>query len=274
MRRVKYINGISGVAPGGVATLKMPLTRRYHGVKIFASVSETVAGNATASSDPKDVIDGVKLIVNGVVIRDLTPTEIIKLAQANFGGVAVDDHIPIHFSDPTRSTVIGEEATAWDMFGQDTFVLELKLKGGTTNPKVTTQATYDFDRNMSNGKPFLNIVKQHSLTWNSPQGEFDIVNLPIDLPIQRLHIEPSTGTVPSVEVSSDGEGVFEATKAENDALHKDYGIDSPFGFSVIFDYEQQFTSPLKVQRELNLKPTFSATNNTSIVLERIARGYA
>lgn len=225
MRRINYINGISGVAPGGVATLNLQLNRRYHGLKIFASVTETVSGNATASDDPTDVIDNVKLIVNGVVIRDLTPAEIIKLAQANFGGVAVTDHIPIFFSDPTRATVIGEEATSWDMFGQNSFVLEIKLKAGTTNPKVTTQASYDFGRNVSGGKPFLNIVKQHSLTYNAPQGEFDIVNLPINLPIQRLHIEPSTGTVSSCEVDSDGETVFEATKTENDALHVDYGID-------------------------------------------------
>lgn len=274
MRRINYINGISGVAPGGVATLNMPLERRYHGLKIFASVTETVAGNTTPSTDPADVIDGVKLIVNGVVIRDLTPSQIVKLVQANFGGVAVSDHIPVFFSEPTRATIIGEETTAWDMFGQTTFVLELKLKSGTTNPQVTVQASYDFSRNKNNGVPFVSIVKQHALTYNAPSGDFDIVNLPIDLPIQRLHIDASTGTVGPVEVEADGETVHEATKAENDALHLDYGIDSPFDYSVIFDHEQQLTSPLKVQRSLNLKPTFSASNNATIVLERIARGYA
>jgi len=274
MRRINYINGISGVAPGGVATLNMPRERRYHGLKIFASVTETVAGNSTASSDPADVIENVKLIVNGIAIRDLTPAQIVKLAQANFGGIAVTDHIPVFFSDPTRATIIGEEATAWDMFGQSTFVMEVKLKGGTTNPQVTVQASYDFGRNRNKGAPFLNIVKQHALTYNAPAGEFDIVNLPIDLPIQRMHIEPSGGTISLVEVEADGETVHEATKSENDALHLDYGIDSPFGYSVIFDHEQQLTSPLKVQRSLNLKPTFSASNNATIVLERIARGYA
>lgn len=274
MRRVNYINGISGVAPGGVATLNIPTNRRYHGLKLFASVTETVAGNATASTAPADVIEYVKLIVNGVVIRDLTPAQIIKLVQANFGGTAVTDHIPLHFSDPTRATIIGEEATSWDMFGQNTFILEIKFKAGTTNPQVDVQATFDFARNIADGKPFLNIVKQHAITVNAPAGEYDIVNLPLTLPIQRLHIEPSTGTVSVVEVNADGENVFEATKAENDALHIDYGIDSPFGFSVIFDYEQQLTSPLKVPRDLNVKPTFSAANNATIVLERISRGYA
>ena len=274
MRRISYINGISGVAPGGVATLNMPLNRRYHGLKLFPSVTETVVGNSTASTDPTDVIDYIKLIVNGVVIRDLTPDQIIKLAQVNFGGVAVSDHIPIFFSDPTRATVIGEEATAWDMFGQNTFILEVKFKSGTTNPQVTVQASYDFGRNLADGNPFLSIVKQHAITVNAPQGEYDIVNLPIALPIQRIHIEPSTGSVSLVEIKADGEDVFEATKAENDALHADYGIDTPFGFSVIFDHEQQITSPLKVQRELNVRPTFSAANNATLVLERISRGYA
>ena len=274
MRRINFINGISGVAPGGVATLNMPLERRYHGVKLFASVTDD--GSGSASTDPVDIIDYIKLIVNGVVIRDLTPLQIRKIAQANFGGTAATDHVQLFFSDPTRATVIGEESTAWDMFGQNTFVIEMKLKAGTTNPSVTTQASFDFNRNEDpgTGKPFLNIVKQHGLTYNAPAGDFDIVNLPIALPIQRIHIEPGTGTVSQCEVSSDGETVFEATKAQNDALHLDYGIDSPFGFSVIFDYEQQVTSPLKVLRQMNLKPTFSASNNTVIVLERLAQGYA
>ena len=274
MRRISYINGISGVTPGGVATLKMPLARRFHGLKLFTSVTETVAGNSTASEDPEDVIDYVKLIVNGVVIRDLTPAQFIKIAQANFGGAAVSNHIPIFFSDPTRATVIGEEATSWDMFGQNMFVIEIKLKAGTTAPRVEVLASYDFGRNLADGKPFLNIVKQHAITVNAPQGEYDIVNLPTQLPIQRIHIEPSTGNVTLVEVKADAEDVFEATKAQNDAIHVDYGIDSPFGFSVIFDYEQQITSPLKVTRELNVRPTFSAANNATLLLERISRGYA
>jgi hypothetical protein len=274
MRRISYINGISGVAAGGVATLNMNLNRRYHALKLFTSVTETVAGNTTPSTAPADVIEYVKLIVNGVVIRDLTPTQYIKLAQTNFGGTAVTNHIPIFFSDPTRASVIGEEATSWDMAGQNSFVIEIKFKAGTTNPNVTTQASYDFARNLADGKPFLSIVKQHAVTVNAPQGEYDIVNLPIALPIQRIHVEPSTGTVTSLEVKADGEEVFDASKVENDALHADYGIDSPFGFSVIFDYEQQITSPLKVQRELNVKPTFSAANNATLLLERISRGYA
>jgi hypothetical protein len=252
----------------------MPLNRRYHGLKFFASVTETVAGNTTPSTDPADVIDSVKLIVNGVVIRDLTVAQYVQLAQANMGGVAVTDHIPVFFSEPSRATILGEEATAWDMFGQSSFVTEFKLKAGTTNPKITTQATYDFERNRTpDGKLYLNIVKQHAQTFNVPSGEHDIVNLMKDLPIQRLHIAPSTGTVSACEVSADGETVFEATKAQNDALHLDYGIDSPFGFSVIFDYEHQFTSPLRVKRELNLKPTFSDANNSTIVQERVAPGY-
>lgn len=274
MRRFIPINGISGVAPGGVATLNCPTQRRYHGIKLFPSVTETVAGNATPSTAPADVIDYVKLIVNGVVMVDLTPTQLIQIAQANYGGTAVTDHIPLFFSHPTRATVIGEEATSWDMFGQTNFILEIKFKSGTTNPQVDVQASYDFGRNIANGKPFLNIVKMHALTINAPSGEHDIVNLPKTLPIQRLHIAPSSGTVSKVEVNADGENVFEATKAQNDALHVDYGIDSPFAFSVIFDHEQQLTSPLKVQRDLNLKPTFSAANNATIVLERISRGYA
>lgn len=274
MRRINFINGISGVAPGGVATLNMPLNRRYHGVKLFASVTDN--GSGSASTDPVEIIDYVKLIVNGIVIRDLTPMQIRKIAQANSGGNAATDHIQLFFSEPARATVLGEESTSWDMFGQDTFVIELKLKAGTTNPSVTTQASFDFDRNIDpgTGKSFLNIVKQHALTYNAPAGALDIVNLPITLPFQRIHIEPSTGTVSECEVSADGETVFEATKEQNDALHLDYGIDSPFGFSVIFDHEQQVTSPLKVRRQLNLKPTFSAANNAVILLERKSRGYA
>ena len=280
MRNIENINGIAGVAVGGVATLLMALERRYHNTKVFPSAmieSDPVGAPGVydlATTDPTKIIESSKLIVNGVVIRDLTPAQAIKLAQANYGGVPVTDHIPFFFSDPTRASITGEEATSWDMFGQRTFVMEHKLRSNISNPVIKTIASYDYGRNVAGNQPFLNIVKQQSYTYNAPQGDLDIVSLPIRNPIQRIHIEPSAGTISEVLVKRDAETVFEATKAQNDAFHADYGIVSPFGFSVIFDHEQQLTSPLKVNRDLNVRPRFSTPNSANVLVESIARGYA
>jgi len=280
MRNIEYMNGIAGVAVGGVATLNFQTERRYHGIKVFPSAmieSDPIGAPGVydqATTDPTEIIEYAKLIVNGVVIRDLTPEDAIKLVQANYGGVAVDNHIPFQFSGPTRASITGEEATSWDMWGQRTFVMELKFKSNIANPTVLTLASYDYGRNLVNGKPFLNIVKQLSYTYNAPAGNYDIVSLPKANPIQRIHIEPSSGTVSEATVTRDAEKVFEATKVQNDEFHKDYGIDSPYGYSIVFDHEQQLTSPLVVKRDLNVRPTFSASNSAKVIVESISRGYA
>ncbi|MGH7959289.1 MAG: hypothetical protein ACREH8_20090, partial [Opitutaceae bacterium] len=78
MRIQNYINGIEGVTAGGTSTVNVPINRRYHWLKAFVS-----GNNGSATTNPVDLLDYVRLIVNGVVMRDLSPAHIINIAKLN-----------------------------------------------------------------------------------------------------------------------------------------------------------------------------------------------
>lgn len=269
MRYRGYINGIEGVVAGGTANVNMPINRRWHGWKAF--VSATVGGNA--STDPTAILEYVRQIVNGVIIRDLTPAEMLAIWGLNGQTVGAGE-LPSAYSEPWRASVIGEESTSWDMFGQTKFTLEFKFKNTAINPSLAIQGSWDFGRNVSDGKPFLAIVKQLRQTYNAPAGKYDVTTLPIRFPIQRILLAASTGNVTDVEVYRDGEKVHEGTSAENARWLADYSLDaSKFSYPLVFDYEQQISSPLLVDKELNVRATSSAANALSVVVEHRANGY-
>jgi hypothetical protein len=269
MRIKNYINGVEGVIAGGVATVNVPINRRYHSLKAF--VSATVSGSP--SSDPTVILEYVRLIVNGVVMRDLTPQQYIRIAQMN-GNTVGTGEVPFYFSEPWRASVIGEESTSWDMFGQTKFTLEFKFLPTAINPTLAVIGAYDFARNVSDGKPFLAIVKQLRQTYNAPSGRYDVTTLPVRFPIQRILLSVSTGTVADVEVYRDNEKVHEGTAAENARFLADYGLDgTDFSYPVVFDYEQQISSPLIVDKELNVRVNSSTANTLTAIVEHRANGY-
>jgi len=265
MRIRNYINGIEGVISGGIATINVPVNRRYHAIKLFVSAT----GETLASA----IVDSVRVIVNGVVMRDLLPAEFQKIAKLN-GQTCGDLEIPIFFSEPWRASVIGEESTSWDMFDQVRFTLEVKFKTGLTAPTLQALATYDFARNVSDGKPFLAIMKALKFTYNAPAGNYDITTLPVRFPIHRILLGASTGAVNSVEVFRDSQKVFESTVAENARFLADYKLAAgEFSFPLVFDAEQQISSPLLVDREINVRANCASPNTLTVIVEHRANGY-
>lgn len=269
MRTINYVNGIEGVISGGTSTVNVPINRRYHALKLF--VGATISG--TPSTDPTAILDYVRLIVNGTPMRDLTPAQILAIADLNGQTVGAGE-LPIWFSEPWRASVIGEESTSWDMFGQTKFVVEVKFKSGLTVPTLAVLASYDFGRNVSDGKPFLAIVKQLQQTYNAPSGNYDVTTLPIRFPIQRVLLQTSTGAINSIEVYRDNDKVYEGTAAQNTRFLADYGLDgTAFSFPYVADYEQQISSPLIVDKDLNVRVNSASANTLTVVTEHRANGY-
>ena len=89
MRIKNYINGIEGVATGGVAVANVPVNRRYFDFRMF--VTGNLAGGG-ASQTAAQLVTNVRVYVNSVVIIDLTSTELRKIALLN-GLTLTDDQI-------------------------------------------------------------------------------------------------------------------------------------------------------------------------------------
>lgn len=275
MRIHNYINGIEGVATGGVAVANVPVNRRYFDFRMF--VTGNLAGGG-ASQTAEQLITNVRVYVNSVVIIDLTAAELRKIALLN-GLTLTDEQIPIFAAEPWRATVTGEESISWDLFGQQKCTIELTFASGTENLTFKMNASFDYGRNVSvNDKgetqPLLAIVKKTANTYNAGSGQFDITTLPQRWPIQRIELQASAGTISFLECYRDDEKVHEATVAENNAILTNQAMDgSQFSYVLAFDSDQQVSSALQVNKTLLVRPTFSAANQCRVITEHRSNGY-
>jgi hypothetical protein len=282
MRVINYISGIQGVGPGNVATLNLTPGRRYHALKCF--VSGTF--NSATSFDPAELIASVRLIANGVVIRDLLPADVINIAKLNnITPSTANGELPFFFSEPWRATIQGEEATSWDLIGGGVQTLTLEVTFNSvsvtgsfaiTNLACAVEAAFDYGRNFgTDGKPLLNIIKQLRTTRAVPSGQSDIIDLPAQLPIQRIHLRTSTGAISAIEVYNNSVKVLEGLLAQINTFYKDYKITGTFfGLSTVFDYSQQLTDALFVaNNNLDVRITCASANTLTAIVEQRAPGF-
>ncbi len=186
--RYAKLKGFSSVAPGNIAYCDMDVDRDYSRVILRAS--------ATGKTDFADIIDEVRVVVNGVSIRTLSPYEIRMMNAIN--GSAYNDV-------PANSLVINfREDHLWDTHGADTLMLfatglrsfriECKVKTGITSPQLWGE--YAYLPPTPGIKPTQNVVrhtKTVDLTFGAA-GELPFRNQPFFGVVRRLLIYGSLVT--------------------------------------------------------------------------------
>lgn len=220
-RQINYISGINGVSPNGQAILNLPCNMRYH--RIILNVTE--AGVAAAVTS---IITSVKIIVNGIPIRDITPANILKIAQAQ-GYFPVLGELPILFTEPFNTAGnINEpdDVLAWDLAGQSTFSIQLGIKNTTVTPGVQGIYEFDYQRNqLPDGSLFLQPVAHREFSLPIVTGRNDITILPFSFPIRRMWLQGSTpGQILDYELYQDGNKVHEATVLQTRQAYRQYGF--------------------------------------------------
>lgn len=266
MRIVNRIAGIEGVAAGATVSFKLPVNRRYHALKLFT----TVDGAATAAST---VIDRVRMFVNGPAVVDATVARLLSRALLNRKTPAVGE-LPLPFSEPWRADKEDEQITAWDMFGETSFEVQLQMAaapGGV--PGVTGFAEFDYGQTLVNGQPVKEIIRLVEVGKNAVLGLNDFDNLPIRWPIQRVLLFGASA-INSVEVTQDGNKVYEVTTAQNAAMLDDFGLDaSQARFPICFDFTERITDSLRVARDLNVRFDSAAAQAVTALVESRAPGF-
>lgn len=221
---INFISGINGVSSGGQATLNLPVNQRYHRITLFCTSGAGVADAVT------DVIDSIKILVNGVSVRDINPAHMIRVAQAQ-GYLPKLGELPILFTEPFGANVNEPpDVTSWDMAGQSSFTIQIGLKAVTT-PGITGIYEFDFLRNLrpdAKGAltiPYIQAVAHHQQSQPIVEGRNDITTIPFDFPIRRLWFSGSTpGDIEQVELYQDGNKIMEATQAQLVAAYRAYGF--------------------------------------------------
>jgi hypothetical protein len=273
-RFINYIPGIQGIASGGIATVNAPVNRRYHSIRILTT---NAAGTLT---DPTTIASLVELVVNGIVIRSAAPATYVNIAKY-YGYTPGTGEIPIFFSEFWRDeSPAASEATSWDLFGQQTFVIRvtfLSPGGGVGIQSILSD--FDGKRNLrrdSSGNlvPFLAIVKQTDISLNLANGTNDITTIPTSWPIQRLFLDVSANAISSVQFYGDNNvKVIEATTTENQYMLKGNNrAPTNFAFPIEFDYDDRIDSNLSTST-LDLRVVTSGALTLTAHLCQMVNGY-
>lgn len=255
------------------------------------------SGGAQSPTPPELVITGVKQLVNGVNMRDITPFEILRIALANrftYGtnGFSVGQ-LPVFYTEPWRDIVVHDEITSWDLFGQNTLQYIFNMASNVTNPNITGSYEFDAERNVrpgvnSTGKPamlpFLNPVRQHQYTYPVPSGRYDLTILPFNFPMTRLWFYGTNsntgarlgkGSIFQLEVYQDGNKILEQTcgaGSQNDEALAENGFNpNVYDAAFIADIDQRIQKALKVIRNFTVR-VYSTQSMTLNVVQEVLPG--
>lgn len=274
MRVVNYVPGIQGIASSGIATLNLPVNRRYHSLRVLLT---NAVGTLT---DATTIASLIELIVNGTTIRSGAPATFINYAKL-IGYTPATGEIPLFFSEPQRNESPGAmEATSWDMFGQSSFTLRITFLapgGGVGVQSVLA----DFDgvrneRTMADGskQSFLAIVKQIDQTVVLASGLNDITTIPIAYPLLRILADVSANAISKVELFGDGNAkIHEATKAENALLLNANGLAaSNYEYPLVFDYDNRVLRGLKTS-SIDYRVTTTGALTLTLHVHSLVPGY-
>jgi hypothetical protein len=209
----------------------------------YTVVSDVITGTTLTSGGtvgpvpPAVFLNSVQHSVNGVIMRDIAPADILAIQNAQ--SLASDAYLPrpgelpIYFTEPWRNINQNNEITSWDLFGQSTYQIKFGISTAMTSPGLVGTYEFDFQRNLrpqtvkgvTTQVPFLQVVRQHTFNIVLPSGRFDINYLPIDFPISRMWLsETGPGSIQQVELYQDKNKILEATAEQITENYGDYGI--------------------------------------------------
>ncbi len=265
---------------------------------VITAIAVTSTGVATAVS-PITFFTGLKLLVNGVNMRDISPTSILQIAFAN-GLFPALGELPIDFTPPWRNVNQANELTSWDLVGQSTFSIQFNISSTVTSPSLIGIEEFDYARNLlPDGKPFLQPTAQHEFGFPVVAGRNDINTLPIDFPISRMWIKGSTAAqISQIEVFQDGNKPAEmtleqmkemyeasgfqfgranyinATIATSNTLKGQYATPSYFDAAFISDVDQRWGKALYVEKSMILRIYSAIAQQVTVVMETLPGGFA
>lgn len=272
MGRLKnYINGIEGVGAGNTANGKITTNKRYHALWFFVGDD--------AFTLASEIVQSIRIYVNSKLQVDLTAAEMQAVVRLN-GRTTGALVIPYFFSEPWRRSLTGEEATSWDLKGQQSCTFEVVFAAGCTNPTLKVEAQFDYGENITVGEDgtprrFLSIVQRTANSYNAGVGVNDIASLPDRYPIQRILCNASAGTINAAEVRKDDEVIHEATLSENTEmlLSEAQMAAAQFNYPIVFDSDQQSSSAIQVENSLLVRLTNSAAGTNRVIVERRAPAF-
>ena len=238
MKNIVSLPSFSPVAAGITATIDLPTTGVYDGLRV---VYTTTTGGGANQANMEAEITEVRIKVNGKVQRRFSAAHLFALNA--FRGVAFQTgQLPIYFYEPWRKTVQGQDALAWGMADVATFQVEIDVDAAALNPTLVATALKTDD-----GRVMGPIVKirQHVIPVPAT-GIVNVTNLPRSDAYFGLHAV--TADIDDVEIKIDQVERFKITEANMTALMNELGLVPQTGyFHIPFDFTNRTGDALSMK---------------------------
>jgi hypothetical protein len=267
-------------------------TGTYTVATLVVTATNITNAGVVSPVDPRVFFTAVTHLVNGSVIRDISPVDIIGIENsciASGGGIVTTrafGELPVYFTEPWRKIVNHDTATSWDLKGQNTYSIQAQITTGISSPGLTGTREFDYLRNgipqrNASGKTtgvtyFLSPIKQHAFSFNVPGGVYPITTLPITYPIQRLFVRSANADISYVELYQDGNKILEGTPTQINQMYDDYGfVPGIYDFMFLSDVDQRLNNALNVtpNGQLQLKITTPGAEAVTVVMESRPPGF-
>lgn len=219
-------SAFSNVAPNTTATIDLPVDRRYH---VLWLKYKTNATRPVIEAD----ITRIKVMLNGIVQWEISPKELLAIYERH-GYSFIDGYLPLFFSEPWRRSAIGEDNTAWQLFGNiRTFQIDIEIAPTAVAP--TLECFSQYDRMRGDLGLIRKYVRQQVPV--AATGPHPLNNVPGSGSLHGFHcFEQAQGDISNVRVKVNDFEAYNADRSLAEALIQPAGGKPVAGmFPVAFD---------------------------------------
>lgn len=268
-RNLKKMPTPGAIGPGQTATINLPLGLTYNFFLIYANWDNGGTDEDVAVADWGNVIDEIRLMVNGDARITIDAADLVKL-NSYYGQSMVAGTLPLFLSRPWMRTIGGEDLTGYGTIGIDTFTLEMDIKAGVTVNKLEVTARQSAPTMFG---PHLRIQKYVRNQGVTGPAEIDNI-VRGNYAMLAMHI--GTASIGKLEVHADQQKLLETTAPIRSALYAMSKRNAQAGMThVDFHIENRMgeTLPMALQ-DFRLQCDFTATGSFPIYAESMVGGIA
>lgn len=212
-----------GVAAGGIATFRIPVGRRIHGLLLKYAYNATTQNVADFSE--------IRVYLNGAVVQRFTGTERDKMNQ--FDGLPASVGVlQIPFDRVNLKTVAGEENTALNTGVTDdkgriinSMYMEIDLDSGMTIGSTDLELYAIESDALPGGPGTIPYIRREQRNPAGADSDFQIsdlvnpgVNAPDKIALNRVTFIPSTGSIANMRIDRNNYAIFDRPDAINRAV--------------------------------------------------------
>jgi hypothetical protein len=201
-RQTLDLTNMSSLPPAGTSgtrTIYHPANMRIHSIRLFVQQGQTGALTTPAAATRDQIIAAiaeVRLKLGTITLRTFSAAQLYAMldtVKENY----VTGVLPIYFSDPRAASVLGEEATSWDLHGINTDLqieLVLNMPAAGTYFNVRALSLVDDLSNTIEGKWAGRFVRYERWSDALTAGRSSYFGLRRTRPWSRLWLFPRNAT--------------------------------------------------------------------------------